>query len=292
MAKNREIADAGGLEAGWPPDWMTSFADVATLLMTFFIILSTLLALKIDIRYLRGVNPFTAEETVIAPDQDRALKIFTVDQKKLIEKFKMLEHQKMKEDLLDEQTKQLGKDIQQQIIKAKLEKFVEVVTSKWKVRVIPLTPFFFPPASASLRPAAQKFLDNISKFLKENPGQIRIRGHTDNLLIYTPVYRSNWELSCARATAIMRYLVDRHGIDPKRFTTVGYGPHHPADDNDTPEGRSQNRRVEIELVRTADQGVTAPEEASGERAVFPGSAPVPPVPPEETGAGESRATAS
>ncbi len=247
MGRRRELeeADTGGLEAGWPPDWMTSYADVATLLMTFFIILSTLLVLKIDVRYLRGVNVFKPAQ----PQENTAKSLitYTVKQKKLIEKYKNMDHQQTREQASVSQVKQMGKDIQQYILNAKLEAFVQVDTSKWKVKVTPLAPFLFSPGRATLRPAAKEFLERIAQFIKLNPGQVRIVGHTDNLPIHTPIYRSNWELSCARATTIMRYLVEKQGIKADQIIAVGYGPYHPVSSNDTDRGRALNRRVEISV---------------------------------------------
>lgn len=265
MRRKRQIeasdVDVGGLEAGWPPEWMTSYADVATLLMTFFIILSTLLVLKIDIRFLRGVNVFTQVEGDVI--EKSSLVKYTVEQKQLIEKFKNLEEQQTREEVSVSQVKQMGKDIQQYILDAELDAFVRVDTTKWKVKVTPIAPFLFPPARATLRPEAEDFLERLAKFFRINPGQLRIAGHTDNFPIYTPVYRSNWELSCARAAAVMRYLVDERGIEPARITAVGYGPYHPIGANNTPEGRRKNRRVEIEIIQKPDQELLGEESEEG-----------------------------
>jgi chemotaxis protein MotB len=62
------------------------------------------------------------------------------------------------------------------------------------------------------------------------------------------VFPTNWELSAARATSVVRYLEDAVGIDPRRLSAVGFGPNRPMDANDTPEGRARNRRIEIKLL--------------------------------------------
>jgi len=252
MARRRELSPSDinrqDLESTWPPDWMTTYSDMATLLMTFFIILSTMLALRIDITWLSG------EEQIETPEEERPLgqtilRDFNEEQKNLIEKFKNLEHQQLRELITISKVQQLGRDIEQYILEANLSAFIKVDTSKWKVTIIPLVPFLFPPARAALKQSARDFLDRIAKFIQINPCRIRILGHTDNLPIHTPVFPSNWELSAARATAIMRYLIEKHGIEAEKLSAIGYGPHHPVASNDTEEGRAKNRRVEIEIIQ-------------------------------------------
>ena len=81
------------------------------------------------------------------------------------------------------------------------------------------------------------------------PGrQIRLEGHTDNRPIHTAKFPSNWELSSARATVVMRALADRFGLAEARVSVSGYGEHRPAASNETPEGRAQNRRVDVVIL--------------------------------------------
>lgn len=268
MARRTEInpgdVNRQDLESTWPPDWMTTYSDMATLLMTFFIILSTMLALKIDITWLAGEEHIESTEEE-APLGKALLRDFTEEQKNLIDKFKNLEHQQLRELVTISRVQQMGRDIEQYILEANLSAFIKVDTSKWKVTIIPLVPFLFPPARAELRPAAKDFLDRIAKFIEINPCQVRILGHADNLSIHTPVYPSNWELSAARATAIMRYLIEKHGIEPEKLSAIGYGPHHPVSSNATVEGRAKNRRVEIEIIQRP--GLTELEGISGESVI-------------------------
>ena len=77
---------------------------------------------------------------------------------------------------------------------------------------------------------------------------INVEGHTDDDPINTPRYPSNWELSSARAIAVLRLFVDRLNIDPQKLLATGYGEFHPVGGNETDLGRSKNRRIEIILV--------------------------------------------
>ena len=80
-------------------------------------------------------------------------------------------------------------------------------------------------------------------------GPLRIEGHTDNVPIHTAQFATNWELSTARATAIARLLLERGPIDPANLSAAGYAEFHPVASNATEEGRAQNRRVDIILLR-------------------------------------------
>ena len=75
-----------------------------------------------------------------------------------------------------------------------------------------------------------------------------VEGHTDNVPINTARFPSNWELSTARAVSVVRYLSEVVGVEPDRFSAVGYGDTKPKGSNDTPKNRKKNRRVEIILV--------------------------------------------
>lgn len=109
---------------------------------------------------------------------------------------------------------------------------------------------FFDSGKADIKPEAYPILDKVAEFLKEDvpDRNIAIEGHTDNEPIKYSGWKSNWELSAARALSVLHYLVDKKGIDPERVQAVGYGEYHPIADNSTPEGRQKNRRVEIVIL--------------------------------------------
>lgn len=106
----------------------------------------------------------------------------------------------------------------------------------------------FDSGQAELKPAAKTVLDKLAETVKGLPNQIRIEGHTDDRPIHTPQYPSNWELSTARATNVIRYLIERCGLSPKRLSAAGYGEYRPVADNSSEAGRARNRRVDIVLL--------------------------------------------
>jgi len=103
--------------------------------------------------------------------------------------------------------------------------------------------------SATLNPAATPLLDRIASLLRtEFDHPIVVEGHTDDQAIASAEFPTNWELSTARATAVVRFLIRDH-VGPGRLGAAGYGAMHPLTTNATPTGRSRNRRVEIVLTR-------------------------------------------
>ena len=106
---------------------------------------------------------------------------------------------------------------------------------------------FFPSGSADVRPASIPMLSLLAKALPMGP--LRIEGHTDNVPIHTAQFATNWELSTARATAIARLLLNHGSINPANVAAAGYAEFHPIASNATEEGRAQNRRVDIILLR-------------------------------------------
>jgi len=106
----------------------------------------------------------------------------------------------------------------------------------------------FQAGKARINPRGYAVLDKIAAKLKTLPNRIRIEGHTDDVPIATELYPSNWELSVARAVNVLKYLVNAGPILPVRMSAVGYGDSKPVYSNATSRGRAGNRRVEIILV--------------------------------------------
>ncbi|GAB6876208.1 flagellar motor protein MotB [Thermaerobacter litoralis] len=121
---------------------------------------------------------------------------------------------------------------------------------------------FFDLGRAELRPEGRNLLRRLAPILARVPGTILVEGHTDNLPIRSGRYPSNWELSTARATTVVRYLAEQAGLDPRRLAAAGYGEWRPRYPNTSEANRAKNRRVEIVLLRpsldpTARTGETA-----------------------------------
>jgi chemotaxis protein MotB len=104
---------------------------------------------------------------------------------------------------------------------------------------------FFDSGSDQLKPEGLVLLDKIATGLTSSPNLIHVEGHTDNVPISNPRFPTNWELSTARSTAVVAYLITQFGFAPNRLTAAGYSQYRPVAVNDTEEGRARNRRVDI-----------------------------------------------
>ena len=107
---------------------------------------------------------------------------------------------------------------------------------------------FFDSGDASIHMEVIPILNSLAESLEKIPNSVRVEGHTDNVPINTARFPSNWELSTARATAIIRHFLTRFHFDPNRLSAAGYAEFRPVAVNTTPEGRLQNRRVDVVIL--------------------------------------------
>jgi len=106
----------------------------------------------------------------------------------------------------------------------------------------------FPSGGTDLAPMALAVVDRVAATVREEPNPIRIEGHTDDVPIRTPRYASNWELSTARAAAVVAYLIETARLEPTRLSAAGYGEFHPRVSNSSADNRARNRRIEIVVL--------------------------------------------
>lgn len=106
----------------------------------------------------------------------------------------------------------------------------------------------FDSGSADLKPGSQVVLNEVAGILAKLPNRVRVEGHTDNVPVNSPDYATNWELSAARASTVLRYLQESVGMTPGRLFLAGFADTKPVADNATPEGRALNRRADIVIV--------------------------------------------
>ncbi|MBI4774911.1 MAG: OmpA family protein [Deltaproteobacteria bacterium] len=138
-------------------------------------------------------------------------------------------------------------NLQAQIKETGLEEFVSVKWSEEGVQFVLRDALLFDAGNANLKHEAYKLIDIIANSIRKSNVLAVVEGHTDDRPIHTPLYPSNWELSAMRAAEVMRFMETQFCIPASRIEARGYGEFRPIAENDTPEGRSQNRRVEIRL---------------------------------------------
>jgi len=240
MAKKHKHPEHENLER-----WLISYADFITLLFAFFVVMWSMRTDNPPSKPViegikRAFNSFgektAAQETVVALAQaGGSPAIFTVEPM-----FKNVE----------EGMKQIG------IKGASVSKVERGIVIRIPDEAL------FEVGRAEINESFKGKLDKTGVLLKDLKKQIQIEGHTDNIPIHTAVYPSNWELSTARATAIMRHFVEQDSLPPEIFAIAGYSEYHPIDTNDTAEGRSKNRRIDILVIKSDDKKVSQVPSAS------------------------------
>lgn len=110
---------------------------------------------------------------------------------------------------------------------------------------------FFGSGSADIQSHSQAAFSRMAALLGQGKYHIRIEGHTDNKPIHTSQFASNWELSTARSTEIVRQLIAQHQFPPEALSAAGYAEYHPIASNDTEKGRAMNRRVDVVILGRA-----------------------------------------
>ena len=140
---------------------------------------------------------------------------------------------------------------------------------------------FFPSGEDSLDPATYSSLEKVAVAMRKLPNPVRLEGHTDAIPIHTTRFRSNWELSAARAIAVLDLLTGRFEIPRERVAIAGYADTAPVAANDSEAGRARNRRVDI-VILNRQQALTEPVPASAP-AVPPAARTAPTGPPPPTG---------
>ena len=142
---------------------------------------------------------------------------------------------------------ELSKSLQDEISKGNIT--IQQVRDRLTINMVDRV--LFDSGQAQVKPAGIKVLKQVGDVLgKITDKQIRIEGHTDNVPISSKLqdrFKTNWELSASRATTVVRYLIDQGGVDRQYLSAVGYADTHPLASNDSEEGRSSNRRIEIVL---------------------------------------------
>jgi len=117
----------------------------------------------------------------------------------------------------------------------------------------------FDSGKANLRSEALGKLDKVAQVLRTTVRDLNVgvEGHTDNVPIRHSGWKSNWELSSARAMSVLHYMVDEQGVEPARLSATGYGEYRPVASNDDSDGRQRNRRVEIVILPKVEQKTAA-----------------------------------
>lgn len=239
--------------------WLISYADFITLLFAFFVVMYSISSVN------EGKYKVFSDSLSIA---------FTNQPKSASDGLLKPEEQRLKA-LVDRRTARLGEQqrkIQEQMkkIAGNLGQVMAPMVSQGQVNIVQTrrgvvldisASALFRAGEAALQPASVEVLKQMAAVLSKEDYAIEVEGHTDDVPIATAQFPSNWELSSARASSVVRLLID-NGVTAKRLTAVGLASNQPLVPNDTPENRARNRRVTVTIVSPDMERGAVPAQAA------------------------------
>jgi chemotaxis protein MotB len=248
--------------------WLVSYADFITLLFAFFVVLYASaqvdqrkvgkLALAIQVAF-QELGVFPDSTTQIPINTNEPMPFANVqaiaNATHSTELGRVLPSPNGSLDAVSEQSDLSGlQDELQKSLQDEINLHTIAIHREREGLVISLREFgFFDSGSAALKPSAMAAFERIASILSARKCALRLEGHTDNIPIHTGQMASNWELSTARSTELVRLLIQKYNFAPQRLSAAGYAQYHPIADNTTPQGRAQNRRVDIVILSEQDQ---------------------------------------
>ena len=251
-------------------EWLTTFNDLMTLLMVFFVLLFTMSS--VDTKKLKDFqSALQSGLGVLGAGQLTGIGVLQVEPIGDLDAYasqKMYEQAEDGEKTDETESDNAGADgpadgrseagddtaAQQpdtgssatiQTIEA--IEGVDAVASNKSIYITLGDRVLFPPGTATIHRKACAMLDKIAAVVRPLPNTLRVEGHTDDIPIHSGRFPTNWELSVKRSVNIVKYLIERGQIAPHRLSAAGYGASKPVFTNDTPQNRALNRRVEIIL---------------------------------------------
>jgi chemotaxis protein MotB len=240
------MSDSDNSENGKPveegaPEWVVTFGDLMSLLLCFFVLLLSFSETdKAKYKEVAGSmrDAFGVQRKVKVLDSPSGQSIIA---------------RNFDQDL--NLTPRMDENVEFKIIEAEVQAKIKEIKqlvdteSKGNQFIIRLAgETTFDSGKADIRAEMMPVLGQIGGILKYAKGDVMVAGHTDNVPIHSAQFRSNLELSIARAVSVAQFLIDNSAILPDRIATMGFGEHRPLVANDTPQGRNKNRRVEIILT--------------------------------------------
>lgn len=207
------------------PLYLVVLSDIMTNLMLFFLIL-----------YVFNIHQETDAAAMFSSgfDKDAA----------------QAQKAKKAEEILQKFTEaDVARQLAEEMLKAGMKDMAEVQLTDKQIRIQIAAPVLFASGKAALSLASTEILRPVAGVLNKLPNDIIVEGHTDSIPIRSGDYATNWELSAARANAVVDLLAGSYSVPQERMIAAAYGEHRPVAPNDTAEGRSLNRRIEIIVSR-------------------------------------------
>ena len=256
-------------QAPGSPAWMATFSDLMNLLLCFFVLLFSMSEIDVDkwqqvaMSFSENFSIFSGGASAIG---DGFLISNGVSQLNELDDYinstgKTAESEEFVNELEEFEEKQLAaaEQLAEEIEEAVEEsQFADEIDVDFTAQYVSLTlngALLFDSGSAELKEEAKPLMDKIGQLLaRYAQSTIEIEGHTDNVPIHTARFADNNELSSFRALSVFNYFMETTFLDPATIKHSGRGEYLPVADNATPEGRAQNRRVEIKIYHSLSVG--------------------------------------
>ncbi|WP_326564317.1 flagellar motor protein MotS [Bacillus andreraoultii] len=252
MAKKKSKPPKSGA-----PLWMVTYSDLITLVLVFFILLFSMS--QVDLQKFEALSQSLKNRQILdfypsaipldssSNQVDDPIDVNETDQNSEEDEKEMMKEDDSEGDRLDQLLMEVNGYIEETGLKGVV---VATRTERGIVLVLP-EKIIFDTGDATIIKDALPFLERISSLLVKIPNVVKVEGHTDNRKIHNVIYPSNWELSTARASSVIRYFIEKQNMDPTRFIATGYSDTRPVAPNDGPENWKKNRRVEIVIMDPA-----------------------------------------
>jgi chemotaxis protein MotB len=244
-------------KAGAPP-WMATFADLVTLLMCFFVLLFAMSTTQQETykELVKSLRSALGAEAVPEAGIREGLTMHAVPSEE------SSENQMIDElgGMIEKEMEDIVSEVRELVLFNKLGGEVSVIKTEDGVVITLSDLLLFSEGGTNLSEKGNDILKKVAAVLSKLAYHVKIKGHTDSFPISSAIFPSNWELSSARASTVVRLLV-KNGVSPQYISAEGYAHYHPIATNDTAKGRALNRRVEIVYERDsiarqfADMGV-------------------------------------
>jgi chemotaxis protein MotB len=230
--------------------WLLSYADFITLLMVFFIIMYSISAVNVS-KFQSLAQSLNEAMAGGGSGQSSGEASSLLDAISDPETLQPPPADEPVDDTLEEAALEaVFKQILESLQENGLENSVGLNIDERGLIISLNAMITFESGSAEIQPALVPQLITIADILNGVDNYVRIEGHTDNVPVGSARYESNWELSTARATSLVELFIHNSDIAPDKLSAVGYGEYRPVASNDTYEGRTQNRRVDVVVIRT------------------------------------------
>ncbi|MCJ7615180.1 MAG: flagellar motor protein MotB [Desulfobacterales bacterium] len=223
--------------------WLTTFNDLITLLMVFFVLLFTMST--IDVKKLKEVQ-YGLQSAIGVLKEGQRVSVEVIEPPIPPDVESVTTPEEIEEEVPDE--------IRDFVKAFDSEPEITATYTKKGVLITLSDTVLFQFGMADINPESFPVLDKIAAIISKTSESVRVEGHTDNVpVVHSKRFPSNWELSIKRAINVVKYFVEIGKIPPQRLSAVGYGESKPLFPNDTTEHRAGNRRVEM-LLEMEDQG--------------------------------------